>query len=134
MGKKKIDDTSDSTSPTFQHANKRKHASTPAFCVAQVSRRGSTLNRTSRLTTINKNAHGRRGYQTEDRRLITNDPEVPPDEAVQPKPVLDLPLSDLGELDYEPETSVPPQLPKSKRNRQNTTSVRFFFTSIHLKL
>lgn len=128
MGKKMIiDDTSDSTSPAVQHANKCKRTSTPAFYVAQVSRKGSTLNHTSRLTTINKNTHGRRGYQSKDQCLITNDSEVPPDKAVQPKPVLDLPLSDLGELDYEPETSVPPQLPKS-------TSVHLFFTSIHLKL
>ena len=124
MGRrKKVNDTSDS--PAAQRTNKRVRTSTPTF---RLARESAVSNRTSRVTTIKKNALGRRGYQTDDRHLIYEslDLEGLPGEAVPNSPLPDGP--GLEQLDYElelpdPETVIPPQSPKPKRKRQNTTSV-----------
>ncbi|KAM6491207.1 hypothetical protein JOM56_013446 [Amanita muscaria] len=108
---------SNSVPPATQPTSKRKRTSTP-FRVA----RGSTVvNRTSRLTTIRTNARGRRGYLTEGRHP---DPSPSVNKELSDDAVPDPPLPDLGQLDNDPGTSVPPQPPKPKRTRQNTTSTK----------
>ncbi|KAM6490236.1 hypothetical protein JOM56_014213 [Amanita muscaria] len=108
---------SNSVPPATQPTSKRKRTSTP-FRVA----RGSTVvNRTSRLTTIRTNARGRRGYLTEGRRP---DPSPSVNKELSDDAVPDPPLPDLRQLDNDPGTSVPPQPPKPKRTRQNTTSTK----------
>lgn len=116
-------------------ATKQRRTSTPAFRVSRAPSGTLTTNRTSRLTTIRTNAHGRRGYLTENRSLLPDpdrpDPlfspsanEEPPGEANSDSP---LDLEQPFELNDDPQTfapSVPPKLPKAKRKQKNTTSVR----------
>jgi hypothetical protein len=129
--KQKRDDTSDSCPPDAQ-TKKKTRSSLPSFRMARSSSEVSTSanHRTSRRTTIKKNARGRRGHQTEDRLLIANELEKLPDEAVPlaDEAVSDLPLDlqvpDLEQPNYNSET---PETPNPTRKRENTTSVRFFF-------
>ncbi|KAH9965071.1 hypothetical protein BGW80DRAFT_1255055, partial [Lactifluus volemus] len=126
--KRSVNDNSDPIPPAAQSANKQRRTSTPAFRVARESS-GTAVNRSSRLTTIRTNAHGRRGYLTESRSLLPDpDPlsslsinEELPDEAV-PDPPAYWQLND-----NQAQTVVPSKPPKPKRKRQNTTSEWLIF-------
>lgn len=127
MGKKKADDA---------QTKKRKRSSATSFRLAgEFGEESTSVNhRASRRTTIKKNARGRRGHRTEDILVIANESKEFPDEGV-PDPPLDLPLPDgldLEQLNNDFETFVPPESPKPKRKRQNTTSVRVFSSSFIL--
>ncbi|KAI0245298.1 hypothetical protein BJV78DRAFT_1277455 [Lactifluus subvellereus] len=127
-GKRNIN--SDSVPPATQPANKQTHSSAPAFRAAWApsTSTGSVVTRTSRITTIKTNARGRRGYLTGSRHL-QSDPLFSPSVGKEELPdgaVLDLPLPDLEQLNYDTETSVPPQPPKPKRDRPNTTLTKLF--------
>lgn len=98
---------------------KRVRTSLPVFRVARAS---ASTTRTSRVTTIRRNARGRRGHSTDD-KVHSPDPAI--DQKQQPEAgdiVPDPPMPYLEELD-DPAISIPLQPPKAKRTQKNTTSV-----------
>jgi hypothetical protein len=150
MSRRKAHDTSG------QPATKR---ACPAFRVAQVPTTSESTTqttgsrqvcRTSRVSTIKKNARGRRGYLTEDKvhsesQSIDDAPPTPTqtDQLEQPaadRIVLDSPLlsdisplddPDYGQLDDPaPDPAASIQRPKPKRIQKNTTSVSLHISYI----
>jgi hypothetical protein len=101
-----------------QLASKRVRSSTPAFRIA----RTPAISRTSRVTTIRKNARGRRGHLTEDKVYSPKGPNPLIDER---QPEADEIISDFSpylEDPEEPLNTIPLQDLKAKRVQKNTTS------------
>ena len=128
--KRNVNNNSGSIPLATQSANKQRLTSTPAFRVAWAPS-GPVINCTSQLTTIRTNCHGQWGYLTGNWSLLPDpNPNLNPlsspfvNKELPGKTIPDPPLPlDLGQLNDDSQTSIPPKPAKPKRKWQNTTLV-----------